>query len=191
MDMTTNRKFPTDEEFENLDDGGKAQVIDRYYDGFYKDQGIVPTFRERMNYKFGIYKQGLIGLLAVAVLYGVINLILVGGQHLWHGEERSNLKTIEAELKVGEREINKLEQGLTAILSHLEEIERKMEGDISVAEYNDLVDKLNSDIDLYTSNYRKYEYKISAYNKKVEEANELAEKIGSTWYVVPIPIGKH
>ena len=60
-------------------------------------------------------KQGvnmIVGLLAILVTYGVINLLCVGGQKLWHSKDQVRLDEINATLGSQRKEIECMESQL-------------------------------------------------------------------------------
>lgn len=149
-------KWPTEEERQNMTYEEGQQLARDYYNGKYKHLGYKPTFMKWLRYKTG----PLFGYLAVGVIilivYGLINLVLVGGQNLWHAGDKKELQAIETTLK-------------------------SWDGKIYMYEL-DIKNETISDGDYYD-----YTVLIDKYNVKVKEYNELAEKIGTTFYIVPIP----
>lgn len=156
---------------------------------------------------------GLIGSLVVTVvLFVALNLILVGAQELWHRGDNAKLDLLKMQLK-SEREIigsaeTKLE-GLEASVKRLESEASDLNGSIgrletqypqgvpsalyaayerSVSDYNRLVGQRSAALATYSATYDNYSAQLDAYNEKVKAANALAERVGGTWYVVPIPV---
>jgi predicted ATPase len=99
-------------------------------------------------------------LLGIAIIYGVINLFLVGGQELWHSGDKKKLEEmkifLDSQIKV-------------------------------IKDYEDL----NKSGRITDKQYQNYSETLDMYNAKVKQYNELAKDVGTTWYVVPIPGGKH
>lgn len=151
--------WPTDEQLKGFDEDDKKRFLADYYRGGYAYVGHKPTFKQKMKYTFAPYLGYLIGILGIILIYGVINLVLVGGQNLWHSGEKNRL--------------NELQE----IMSNQEKIihEYKLDvenGTISDDEYND------------------YTKKVDEYNENVNEYNKVAEKSGTTWYILPVPGAK-
>ncbi len=150
-------------------------------------------------------------LVGVVVVYGVVNLFLVGGQELYHhGDkmafdslkqiletERASIRRAETELQAissainsGESEINRLKTGLIAI-------EGRYPGGIPSAVYtaysrdvdrhNALARSYNASLARYKTLYAGYSAQVNRFNTMVDQANALANRVGSTWYIVPVP----
>lgn len=148
--------WPTEDEVAIMTDEDKQQLAKDYYSGKYRHVGYKPSFIKWIRYKTG----PLFGYLAVGIIilvvYGLINLVLVGGQNLWHAGDKKELKSIESTLK-------------------------SWDGKIYLYEY-DIKNETITDGEYYD-----YTVLIEKYNEKVNTYNELAEKVGATFYIVPIP----
>ena len=155
-----NKPVPTNQEFNEFDQSQRDQFFHDYYNGHFAHAGLKPKFRQKMKYKMGAAFGYVIAIVGILIVYGVINLVLIGGQELFHYNDKKELKEIHAQLEVQEGEILLYEN-------------KVRNGTISEAEYND------------------YEKKTNMYNQKVDEYNKLAEEIGGTFYVIPIPGSKH
>lgn len=153
------KKWPTEEEYANMYEFEKEQLIIDYYNGAFKDAGFKPTFKEKLKYKLKGFYGTVIGLVIIVVIYGLFNLVIVGGQYIWHFKDNSELKRIEKTL--AEQEVN------------IKMYEEKI--------YNNTITD---------SEYADYQNEINDYNENVDEYNEIAEKIGGTYYVLPVPIKK-
>lgn len=131
------------------------------------------------------------GLVLLVVLYGVGNLMLVGGQKLWHHDDQVKLDNIKTSLASENTKINNLEAELKTLEIKIKRSESYINNvGQNSNDYNSLVDEHNAKIANYNVIYNEYKRGIDQYNLHVNEANELAKSIGSTWYVVPIPGGK-
>lgn len=146
--------MPTEEELRNMDEESRQQFTFDYYDGAFAHAGYKPTYRQKMKYKLGGLFSIVVALAGIAIIYGLINLVLVGGQELWHGEDKKKMEEIKSFL-----------DGEKVALS------------IYDAKVNSLTDK----------QYDEYKQRVDNYNEKVKEYNALAEKVGGTWYVLPVP----
>lgn len=135
---------------------------------------------------FGSVAGGLGSLLLIVIVYGVINLVLVGGQEIIHHGDKVNLDKIEAELNNQKKDIERMELEIKAKLNFLDMTKKQIDSTTNVVEHNRLVDKYNLELPSYNSLNKQYSQKIDEYNMKVNEANNLSKEIGSTWYVVPI-----
>lgn len=136
--------------------------------------------------------KGLVfGLIGIVVLYGVVNFVLVGGRKLWHRGDQAKLDTLKTSLASENSRIDSLETQLKSLEADIRKSESYINSiDQYSSDYNNLVDQYNAKISRYNSLYSDYENSINQYNTHVNEANELAKKIGSTWYIVPIPGSK-
>ena len=158
----------------------------------------------------------VLSLVSIAIVFALINLVLVGGQKIWHHSDQKKLDTLKTELKLERTTINGAETRLqnfeerikeinsekNPIGLHLKKIEEQFPNGIpsniyasyksSVSHYNELVRTHNAMLQMYNAIYEKYSAEIDNYNMDVKKANALAKKIGGTWYLIPIPIpGKH
>lgn len=132
----------------------------------------------------------VVGILAIIVIYAIINFAIVGGQKLMDRDENKRLDVLKTEIEQGEKQIKSLESELANFEEELADIENELESETDEHTYNELVDSYNGSLDVYNSKYDHYIVELDEYNAKVDEANELSEKIGGTWYILPIPIGK-
>ena len=61
-------------------------------------------------------------------------------------------------------------------------------------EYSSLIDSFNGGIAPHNADVKRcdmvrtqYSAQVDSYNSLVEEANSLVKKVGTTWYVIPVP----
>lgn len=97
-------------------------------------------------------------ILTIAVTVGFItalNLGLLYGQELWHKEDQQKLDSLKSELKLKEATLLSLKESIEAETYSNED---------EVNEYNKMIEE---------------------HNQKVKQANELAEKIGARYHIVP------
>ncbi len=90
--------------------------------------------------------------------------------------------------------LSEIEDEVTGLKEEVEDYESEYPDVIPEDYYEDYtsaVDSYNEQLDTYNEEYDKYISEIDNYNEKVEEANAVAKEIGSTYYVVPMPGGKH
>ncbi|QTL49972.1 hypothetical protein [Priestia aryabhattai] len=135
-------------------------------------------------------------LVIVGLVYGIVNLVLVGGQKLWHHDDEVKLEKYETVLKEQKNEIDGYTTELEDLKSQAEDLKEQITGyetdypygipEELYADYEQMVDEYNSLADDYDVKSQEYSDEIDSYNDKVEEANALAEEVGSTWYVVPV-----
>jgi hypothetical protein len=95
-------------------------------------------FHRAMSFKH--FKSLLIGIAGIVVVYGVLNLILVGGQSLWHSGDNKKLDQLKAELETENVEIERYEStAKTRNLSvtEINDYKRKID------EYNKNVEEAN------------------------------------------------
>lgn len=164
---------------------------------------------------FGKALGWIVGLVFLAVVYGVINVVFVGGQKLWHHADQKKLDSIKIELDFKRGALEQAEaklQGLVAEMHrvdaeseiyrvNIDQVERSYPKGIpseiygsyklSVSRYNELSGEHNSALRTYNMLYENYSGQLEVYNQAVNEANSISKKIGSTWYVVPFPGSRH
>jgi hypothetical protein len=68
----------------------------------------------------------VISIGTIIVLYGVINMLLVGGQKLWHHGDQVKLDTLKADLQVQLADITKREAELKTLGASIDESEAKI-----------------------------------------------------------------
>lgn len=132
-------------------------------------------------------------IIILAVVYLVLNWALGGIQNLWHRNDTRRIESTKTALENERRIIDELsnrldEEGesLSKESDRLDEL--KASG--STDEYNEGVESFNSRLRSYKADVDLYNQKITNFNKQVGEINELIKKIGSRWYIIPIPIPK-
>lgn len=154
---------------------------------------------------------GIGGLIGLLLIYGAINLVLVGGQKALHAGDQTRLDEIMKQLEVEKVQINSLVNELTALGRTLDDsdarisdldsrllaIEKNYPGGAPSALYGDytrmlnernaLVDPHNANLSRYKTAYADYSSRIAKYKSLVDEGEALSKKIGSTWVIVPIP----
>ncbi len=153
----------------------------------------------------------LIGLEAILIGYAVINLALVGGQKLSHQGEQAQLDEIKVGLNSENLKIKQIELQLQKMRHQLKESSSKIKNlksrvelfeqsypqgvpaniyngySRSVAEYNARIGFYNATLAQYDVLYADYSKQVEHYNGRVAEANVLAQKIGTTYYLLPVP----
>lgn len=129
-----------------------------------------------------------IGILAVGVVFLVVNSIFLGGQELWHYQDNKELKLIEQELNIKENALLNMENDIRKLESSLKIQEENMirwEANNMMNLYNKNLNNYNNMIGEYNNKIASYENERKEYNRKVDEFNELAEKAGGRWYIIP------
>jgi len=116
---------------------------------------------------------GIIGFILVFI---VGNAVLVGAQSLWHSGDQAKIDSIKQTLATNKASIDDLESRINA---------KKAEMD-GYSANNDNED-YNLDVDPYNAMVDEYKTDIDDYNTLVKQGNDLANKIGGTWYIVPFP----
>ncbi|HUD44912.1 MAG TPA: hypothetical protein VMR41_05185 [Patescibacteria group bacterium] len=122
------------------------------------------------------YLAKIVGFILVIVFFVVANVVFIGLQNLWHSGDQSKLDIIKQELQTKNTAIDALESNITREKSAMNQ---------ELATNN--TDKYNTHVDDYNTMVNEYKTDIASYNQLVKQANDLSEKVGSTWYVVPIP----
>lgn len=138
----------------------------------------------------------VVTLIVIGLVYGIVNLFLVGGQKLWHHDDEVKLEKYETALKEQKNDIDDYETALEDLQSQAQDLKDQINSyetdypygipEELYADYEQMVDEYNSLADDYDVKSQEYSDEIDSYNDKVEEANALAEEVGSTWYVVPV-----
>lgn len=139
-------------------------------------------------------KAGIISVVVVIIFYAVLNAVLVGGQKAVHHGDEEKFNSLKTQVETEQASLNTESTGIDSEEAQLVEMRNRINGYEASGAYDahdSLVDPYNSLRNKYLSDVAAYNSKLPAYNAKVEEVNKLAESVGSTWYVVPIPTGKH
>jgi len=136
----------------------------------------------------------ILGLVALVAVYGVMNLVLVGGQYVWYYADNQKL---EARLQQMEKDLAGSASQIEAVKAGIKAVEKANPRGIpedkyaaysrSVRYHNELVEAHNQKVAEQQVVHGDYSSRVDQFNGLVEEANSLAKKIGGTWYVVPMP----
>jgi chromosome segregation ATPase len=107
------------------------------------------------------------------------------------------IDSAQADLAIRLEDLNQSSAAIDQAKAALEALDRRYPNGMPnsvVARYNADVARLdpkvaehNEHVAVYESMRVALENRIDEYNELVEEANALIEKIGPTWYVVPVP----
>lgn len=130
-------------------------------------------------------------IISVVLIYGILNLILWGGQELYYYEDTREINQIEKWLEEEKQKIFLLEQKIDSQSIEIEQEENKLtdlENRRLTTLYNSNVDSYNYLLEGYENDFDIYDEKIAKYNNKVNRFNELIKKSGSRWYLIPIPL---
>ena len=133
----------------------------------------------------------------VIILFGVVNLLLLEGQSLYHRGDSQRLKQMEnwlderqTQLKNKEKELKSLNSQIekldTLLINYKQKIDRG--GTHLIDSYNAKVDEYNDLLDKYNSKLKDYKMGVYEYNSKVREVNKLSEETGTRWYIIPVPL---
>lgn len=150
-------------------------------------------------------------VLSIIIGFVALNMVVIGGQKLWHRNDRQRLDTFKREIEAERFQIRESENALALSFSQLEllkkqiasraidiaAIESRYSGRIPEPEFtnyrriinenNGRVTEHNQLLFSYRENHARYSSELAAANEKIDEANALAKKIGGIWYVIPIP----
>lgn len=135
-----------------------------------------------------------LSIVAIIIVYGLINLLLLGGQSAFKSEDEKRFESLKSQIESEKALLDSQDARITSEENDLLQLKQRMDSYKAfgnVGEYNHLVDQYNVQLASYTADIDNYNSKLPAFNSKVEEANNLAKSVGSTWYLVPIPTGKH
>ena len=196
------------------------------------------------------WQSWIVGWIAVLLIYGIIDVFLVGGQKLWHRSDQVQLDQLKASLADERAEIEQLGSSLKTCSAqddaceillreyssireqHKTEIESlhlqnkrvahlgsqagvcvPAENDCAAqyVHYSEAVNTYNSGVSKANkllgrlnalkprlaacadiakqceSSSAEYSRRVDAYNARVDDANVLAKKVGTLWYVIPVP----
>lgn len=149
----------------------------------YRNYKICPSFNRPME----LIKR----LVILALTFGILNLILWGGQEIYHSGDRRQIKEIEILLDGEKREIANLEKKIEADEANLKQTNDKLnhlKSIGSIDEYNAGVDEFNLFLEWHRQDITNYKNRLAAYNVKVDEVNVLIQKSGSRFYIIPVPL---
>jgi hypothetical protein len=151
----------------------------------------------------------VLSIVVILVLYGVVNLVLVGGQTLLHKDDNERMEVLKGDMtemeglkEVTEAWLNDREYELNELMTESEElgayidqmeiefpdgIPEDLYGEYidAIDEYNVVVEEMASLNAEFEDEQGLYEEQLDAYNAAVEEYNELAEEAGSMWVLIP------
>jgi len=157
------------------------------------------TRQETKSKQFGWTKRPLaiLGSIAgVVLVYLIVNAILVGAQNMGHSDEKAQLEDYKIELKDEKENILSAKEELEAVQAKAESLKEEIDGyeadypygipEELYGDYEMIVEDYNGLVDDYDAMRIDYEGQIDDYNEKVDTANDLAEEVGSTWYIVPV-----
>jgi hypothetical protein len=158
----------------------------------------------------GLVRSGM-GLLGVVVFYVVVNLVLVGGQELYHHQDQVTLDSMERVLETERADIHRAAMELQALSGAVDSTEieiSRLKSSITgienrypagipttlyagysrdVDRHNTLARAHNASLAQYEALYAAYSARVDGFNSMVDSANALAKSIGGTWYIVPVP----
>jgi len=150
-------------------------------------------------------------IISAIIVFGLINLLLYGGQKLFQIKDIKQMNIIESTLTVSSQKIEDFETMLETQLSDLDQSENTIQqlgNDLDrlydrypngapadvVAKYNSMKDEYNSLILQNTIDRLNYfklntdlDLKVSEHNKLVDEYNMLSAKTSKVFLLIPIP----
>ncbi len=148
-------------------------------------------------------------LVNTILFFIIANVILVGGQKLWHLNDQKRLDEIKTDLEAQLPKIKSLEKELETLEISLDQMESRMNQlDVEIRtiesanpqgipqaiyfsysqkvdEYNSLIKQYNTSLTRFKNLYPDYSARVDSYNALVDEANSLAREIGGTWIIIP------
>ncbi len=124
------------------------------------------------------------------LIFGVGNGILYVAQGFGHANEKAQMEEIQTYLDRESVDLENMTNQLNSRSNDIDTLDASMNVwyDSDVDQYNANVDYFNSMLDEYNSLYDSCKGKLNAYNLKVDQYNALADKVGSEWYIIPVPI---
>jgi len=133
---------------------------------------------------------GRIYALFIVFVFGLGNLLLVGGQKLAHRDDLARLDKLKAQIAIDKAHLVEQETALSQLSTQIENLAHRVETANSLAVQNATIENHNRLIDDYHSLFDEYSSHVEATNQIIKEANALSEKIGGTWFLIPIPFGR-
>src|SRR5262245_40678239 len=125
---------------------------------------MLPSFISRMP-------KWLVGLGSTALIYGAVNVVLIGGQKWWHSDEQKRLDGIKAIMAHERPEIEALGIEVKHLASDLDE--SSVEIDQSKAAIEAFEARFSSGIP--SVRYAAYSRTVDAHNSRVEKYNAKFE----------------
>ncbi len=130
-------------------------------------------------------------LVGLILMFGMINLILWGGQELYYYNDTREINRIKISIENEKNEIAYLESRISSLSNEIDfkelELDRYKNANM-IDKYNKEVSSYNLLLNKYNNKINIYDYKIKEYNQKIEEVNVLIKSSGSRWYLIPIPL---
>lgn len=130
-------------------------------------------------------------IIGLILIFGVINLVLWGGQELYYRKDTQEINRIEKLLDQEKIEITKLQSRINSLSTEIDSKQAELdryENTGMIDSYNTGVDSYNSLLDEYKSKVDVYNDKLIEYNRNIEQVNILIQKSSSRWYLIPIPL---
>ncbi len=143
-------------------------------------------------------------------VFAITNLVLGGGQYLWHYAESQRLDTLKSQLdaeqphiRALEARLQQMETELTGLASQIEALKAEI-GALekahphgipedryaaytkSAQHHNELAQAHNQKVTEQQTVYADYVARVDRFNAVVDEANALAQRIGGTRHVLPM-----
>ncbi len=132
---------------------------------------------------------GLAGsVIAIVLVFGLFNLIIVGGQKAFSSGDEARFNTLKSEIESEKVTLDAKSTQIDSMGVDLDAMESRLKSYEAAGQrlaYNSIVNPYNNALAAYRAEAEAYNASLPAYNAKVDEANELAKSVGSTWYIVP------
>ena len=132
------------------------------------------------------------GLGGIVLLFGVINLMLWGGQSLYYRKDTQRIKELDAQLTKEKASLGEVkdrivqqERMLDGMLNQLEQYKRVQ----NISRYNSSVNEYNRLVDIYRMEVASHNAQVVVFNQKIDDVNALIQRAGTRWYLIPIPLG--
>jgi uncharacterized protein YoxC len=155
-------------------------------------------------------------LFTVLVVYAVINLILYGGQEVFHAGDKQaydalsqEMEQKKADIETKRGQIQNLEATIEGRRSQIERIEADVHSterqyastgapdDVysrykgMITEGNALIKQTNLMVDQHNRLVDSFNAEVAAYNAQVPQINDLGHRAFDRWILIPIPLGRH
>jgi uncharacterized protein YoxC len=156
------------------------------------------------------------GFISLVAVYGIVNLVLYGGQEMYHASDkrayealsqvmeqrkadiqgkRSQIQALEASIEERGSQIDRLKAELRSIEQQYGSIGAptsvyvRYEG--MIAEVNGLIKQIKPMIERHSQLVDSFNAEVDGYNNQIPQLNDLSHRAFDRWILIPIPLGRH
>ncbi len=159
-----------------------------------------------------VVRNYIVSLVWMGIAFGAINLLLFGGQKIWHYNDQEKLDTLNPQIELMKSDLRSQEAQLRSLDTQISRCQAVIDRSRptvqwyentypdgipqneyvqycrEVSEFNEWIDNKNTLVAQYNAIYPDYARRVDRFNAAITEANATAKRIGGTWYVIPIPL---